>query len=263
MLSTGPVLPGRKRNLGASIAAGEIFAYVDSDAYPRRDWLANALLHLKEEGVGAVGGPALTPPAEDGFAQAQGTLLASFRIGGVSARYEESRIRDSDDIHSVNFVAWRKVVEKAGGWNEIYWPGEDTLTCLGIKKAGYRQLIAPDVVVYHHRRPTWGEYLKQIRNFGVHRGYFAKRFPETSRRLSYFLPSLFVVGLVAGPIISAVFPPLWWVLLVALLAYSVLIAAVVRQNLKNGLAVAIGLPLTHIVYGAGFMQGLLSRRLTQ
>ena len=130
VLSTGRVSPGRKRNLGASTAAGEIFAYIDSDAYPRRDWLANAVVHLKKEGVGAVGGPALTPPAENGFAQAQGALLASFRIGGVSARYEESRIQDIDDIHSVNFVAWRRVVDKAGGWNEHYWPGEDTLICL-------------------------------------------------------------------------------------------------------------------------------------
>src|SRR5207245_1476185 len=131
-----------------------------------------------------------------------------------------------------NFVAWRSVIDKAGGWNEHYWPGEDTLICLGIRKAGYRQLIAPDVVVYHHRRPTWGEYLRQIRNFGVHRGYFAKRFPETSRRLSYFLPSFFVAGLIAGPMISVAFPLFWWVFLVALLAYSLLLVAVVRQNLK-------------------------------
>ncbi len=263
VLSTGPVPPGRKRNVGASIAKGEVLAYIDSDAYPRKDWLANVIVHLKKEGVGAVGGPALTPPAENEFAQAQGVLLSSFRVGGFSARYKESTIQESDDIHSVNFVAWQRVIERVGGWNEHYWPGEDTLICLGIRKAGYRQLIAPDVVVFHHRRLTWSGYLRQIRNFGIHRGYFAKRFPETSRRLSYFLPSLFLVGVVAVPVLSVFFPFLWLVFLVALAVYFVMIGVILRQNLKNGLAIVVGLPLTHIAYGAGFIQGLFSRRLTQ
>jgi cellulose synthase/poly-beta-1,6-N-acetylglucosamine synthase-like glycosyltransferase len=261
VVATGPVSPGRKRNLGASIARGEVFAYIDSDAFPKRDWITNAVVHLRKVGVGAVGGPAVTPSSDSGFAQAQGAMLSSSRVGGLYSRYKESATRESDDIHSVNFVAWRRVIAAVGGWNELYWPGEDTLICLQIKKADYRQLMASDVIVYHHRRSTWTSYLKQIRNFGLHRGYFAKRFPETSRRLSYFLPSIWCVSVATLLFLSIVFSFLWWVVLAALATYFITIGAIALNNIKNRLTIFVGLPLTHLVYGTSFLQGLMSRRL--
>ena len=35
--ATGAVSPGRKRNIGAKNSTGEFLAFIDSDAYPRRD----------------------------------------------------------------------------------------------------------------------------------------------------------------------------------------------------------------------------------
>ena len=170
VVPTGSVLPGRKRNLGARVATGDVYAYIDSDAYPRGDWLANGVRHLQEASVGAVGGPAVTAPSDDGFCQAQGTVLSSFLMSGtLSARYREKSTTETDDIHSVNLLAWKNVVHEVGGWNEKYWPGEDTLFSLAIRKAGYKQLLASDVVVYHHRRKKIGQYLRQVSSFGTHR----------------------------------------------------------------------------------------------
>lgn len=264
VVPTGPVLPGRKRNIGASVATGEILAYIDDDAYPRLDWLSNAVRHLQGRGVGAVGGPAITPPEDGSLCQAQGYVLSSFlAVGTLSARYKESRIFETDDIHSVNLVAWKKVLQEVGGWNEKYWPGEDTLLCLGIRKAGYRQLLASDVVVYHHRRPMLRLYLRQISNYGLHRGYFSKRFPDNSRRASYFIPSIILLGLVVGPIIVLAVPSIWWVFLGALSLYAVLIAFAAVRSKHFGFIVFIMIPLTHLAYGVGFIRGLLAERLTR
>ena len=49
VLVTGPVSPGRNRNIGASVAKGEIFAYIDADAYPRSDWLIESRWLLAEK----------------------------------------------------------------------------------------------------------------------------------------------------------------------------------------------------------------------
>jgi cellulose synthase/poly-beta-1,6-N-acetylglucosamine synthase-like glycosyltransferase len=263
VLPTGAVTPGKKRNMGASVAEGEVFAYIDSDAYPRSDWLANAIRHLREENVGAVGGPSLTPKGDGELAMAQGVILSSFLVGrGRAARYGKAGVSESDDIPSVNFVAWRRVVESVGGWDEKYWPGEDTLMGLRIRRAGYRQIIASDVVVYHHRRATWRGYARQIWNYGVHRGYFAKRFPETSRRAGYFVPSLFLVGLVVVPLLSLAVGALWWLYLFAIAAYLLMVALVASMSgNKTGLMVFIGILLTHGVYGMAFMKGLASRGL--
>lgn len=262
VVPTGPVLPGRKRNIGLTVAKGDILAYIDADAYPRRDWLTNAVRHLQDDRVGAVGGPAVTAPTDSSLCQAQGLVLSSFMMGGsLSARYKESGVSEADDIHSVNFAAWKRVIEEVGGWNEKFWPGEDTLICLEIHKAGYRQLLASDVVVYHHRRPRLDQFLRQIGSFGVHRAFFAKLFPENSRRVGYFIPSLILLAIMLGPIISFVLPSIWSVYLGGLFLYLTLVSVAAIRSGRNRLAVFIMIPLTHLAYGAGFIRGLVARGL--
>jgi cellulose synthase/poly-beta-1,6-N-acetylglucosamine synthase-like glycosyltransferase len=264
VVPTGRLPPGKKRNIGAGVAKGEILAFIDADAYPRKDWLRNAVSYLQgDDKIAAVGGPGLTPPEDNEFEQAQGRILSSFLVGGISSRYKGSYPVETDDIHSVNFIAWKKAIEAAGGWNEQYWPGEDTLLCLRLKALGYKQLLAPDVIVYHHRRKSWKGYLEQIWNYGVHRGFFAKHFPANSRRVGYFIPSILVLGLVVGIPLSMIIPAIVDLVLTALLVYLLLILIVVLQNLKSAPIVLVGLPLTHSTYGIGFLKGLASRRLTR
>ncbi len=260
---TGPGFPGKKRNAGARVATGEILAFIDSDAYPREDWLRNGIRYLQQDKVGAVGGPGLTPPGDGELAQAQGEFLGSFLMGGLSARYAGKGATESDDIHSVNFIVWRHVVDEAGGWDEHYWPGEDTLICLAIKKLGYKQLMAPDVVVYHHRRSSWRGYLTQIGRYAIHRGFFAKRFPETSRRFGYFVPSMMVASLCILLFASVFFPQGVLISAGLLLTYLTLVVIVIsRSSFRKARIALIAIPLTHFVYGLGFMKGLASRRLS-
>lgn len=264
VVPTGPASPGRKRNIGARIARGVILAYTDSDAYPRGDWLQRSVSYLREQGVDAVGGPGLTPPEDGLFAQAQGAILASSMVsGGISSRYRSAEVVDADDIHSVNFVAWKKTIEESGGWNEQYWPGEDTLLCLALKKAGSKMLLAPDVVVYHHRRSTWSAYFDQIRSYGIHRGFFAKRFPENSMRPAYFLPSLMLVCLILGVSLSVLFPIFRLPIIAFVAVYFVLLLGVAAGNSSNFLRIISGIPLTHFAYGIGFIEGLVARSLTR
>jgi GT2 family glycosyltransferase len=218
----------------------------------------------EERNVGAVGGPGLTPPSDGPLAQAQGAILSSRIVsGGISSRYKSSHTFETDDIHSVNFVAWRKAIDAAGGWNEQFWPGEDTLLCLEMKKAGFKELLAPDVVVYHHRRSTWSGYFRQIRTYGVHRGYFAKRFPGNSLRPAYFLPSILIIALFCGVLISLFFPLFWIVMAAVIVAYILILVTVALGDASNFVLIFTGIPLTHLAYGIGFIQGLAIRRLTR
>jgi cellulose synthase/poly-beta-1,6-N-acetylglucosamine synthase-like glycosyltransferase len=261
---TGPVSPGVKRNVGVKNASGEFCAFIDNDAYPRSDWLSNALQYFEDGAVGGVGGPGLTPE-EDGLMQkAGGYVLSSFMVGNLSIRYKTERCFESDDIHSCNFIARKSVVEAAGGWNEKYWPGEDTLMCLAIKRLGKKLLEASDVVVYHHRRSLFKPHLKQVSRFGEHRGFFAKKFPENSMKLTYFFPSILVASLFAGIVLSIVFPLIAYIMLFGVSAYLILslIAAMLQvKDVKLMLSVWLGIIVTHIVYGSFFLSGLAKRDL--
>ena len=214
--------------------------------------------------MGAVGGPAVTSPSDNGLAQAEGYVLSSFMMGGaLSARYRQATTVESDDFHSVNLVAWKKVVQEVGGWDEKYWPGEDTLFGLAMKKAGFRQLLASDVLVYHHRRQRVVQYLSQIGSFGTHRGYFAKKFPETSRRVGYSVPTLLVLALLLGPEVAVFASWFWWVYLAGLATYFVSLIVAAGRSRGNRFMVFVLIPLTHLAYGLGFIRGLLAAGLSR
>ena len=264
VISTGPLTPGAKRNIGLSNSIGEICAFIDSDAYPSEDWLHNAKKYFRDPDVAAVGGPGLTP-VEDAFMQkAGGFVLSSFMVGNLSKRFKSKRAFESDDIHSCNLIVRRSVLFDVGGWNEKYWPGEDTLLSLNLNKLGKKVLMAPDVVVYHHRRPLFMGHLKQISRFGLHRGFFSKRFPGNSFKLVYFMPSMLILGIIIGGIILFLNEKLMndviWVPTLYLLSCLILSLSESR-DIRLFLPVWLGIVTTHFVYGVSFLVGLMKRDL--
>ena len=63
-----------------------------------------------------------------------------------------------------------------------------------------------------------GTYYIQVGGYGLHRGYFAKIFPETSALPLYFIPSLFLVGNIFLLLLGFGIPLVWtiWVTLIVI-----------------------------------------------
>lgn len=264
IVPTGPVTPGAKRNSGIANSHGEICAFIDSDAYPRKDWLRSVMKYFDDPQVAAVGGPGLTPEEDSFMQRASGHVLSSFMVGNISSRHKVEHSFESDDIHSCNFIARKTVLEEVGGWNEKYWPGEDTLICLAIKKAGKKLIEASDVVVHHHRRPLFVPHLKQVSRFGLHRGFFAKRFQGNSFKLTYFVPSLLVLSLFTGAFVSVINFFIMKVLLLAAAVYLILSLFAALREAKEAKLISpvwLGIITTHVVYGMSFLIGLMKRDL--
>ena len=193
LLDSGRVGPGDKRDMAAQVAIGEILAFLDDDAYPDNLWLENASFAFSE-GVKAIGGPSLTPPSNSFWQKVSGSMYEKKLLGGDPIRY--SRIKkaiDVDDWPSVNLFVKRDVFLNVGGFDCKFWPGEDTFLCLKLKELNIKIKYSPDVFVWHHRRPNLFSHLKQLSNYGLHRGYFARHFPATSFRFKYFLPTFLLV----------------------------------------------------------------------
>jgi GT2 family glycosyltransferase len=251
------------------MARGEILAFIDSDAFPSVSWLKNAVKYFESADVAAVGGPGITPESDSLMQKASGEILSSlFGGGGLSFRYAVKELRKSDDLPTVNLLVRKSVLEELGGFDSSYWPGEDTYFCLLVtRKLGGKILYAPDVVAFHHRRSLFIPHLKQVASYGLHRGYFAKRFPETSRRIAYFLPSILAVGLPIGLALALLNSIFRTIFLSALTLYVLasfltgLAAGLRRKSLRIWAAVFLGIIMTHICYGLSFIRGLCSRKL--
>jgi cellulose synthase/poly-beta-1,6-N-acetylglucosamine synthase-like glycosyltransferase len=266
VVPTGPVGPAEKRDIALLYCNGELIAFLDDDAYPRKDWLKNAVRHFADPDVGAVGGPAVTPPHDTLRQKASGLVYSSFLVSGsYSYRYLPKAKRLVDDYPSCNFFVRKSLMEKTGGFQTNFWPGEDTKLCLDItKKFGQKIVYDPEVLVYHHRRKLFKAHLKQIASYGLHRGYFVKRFPETSLRISYFLPSILVSGIVIGGMLSLLWPLMKSLYLGALAGYLVLAFIFsIYKDLRLIPLIFFGIIITHFAYGVYFLRGLLSGRLKE
>jgi len=269
VLPTGPVKPSDKRNIGVNAAKGEVVAFIDGDAYPDRDWLKNSIKYFDDPKVAAVGGPGLTPETDSTMQKASGEILSSFLgAGPLSFRHSAKLPRKCDDLPTVNLIVRKSTFQEMGGFNSAYWPGEDTKFCRDLVYGrGDEALYAPDVVVYHHRRLLYRPHLKQIAGYGLHRGYFSKKFPENSRRPLYFIPSLFILGIPSILLIGYLNESVRFLSLSPLLAYLLIvgIGAVMigfrRRNSNLVGPVFAGAIATHLWYGAYFLKGLLSKKI--
>ncbi|MCX6116427.1 MAG: glycosyl transferase, partial [Proteobacteria bacterium] len=196
IVASGKVSPAVKRDLGAKISKYENLAFLDDDAYPRIDWLDEADKAFALSGAEAIGGPGITPLDSSLSELASGLFFETY-IGGGGMDYRYRSVGRNffvDDFPTVNLIVKKAAFDSIGGFDNNYWPGEDTKFCLDFVNAGFKIWYCSDVVVYHHRRTLFRPHLKQVGNYGKHRGYFAKKFPQTSARLTYFAPSIFLVG---------------------------------------------------------------------
>ena len=122
------------------------------------------------------------------------------------------------------------------------------------------------VEVCHHRRHLFKGHFRQLTQYALHRGYFVKKFPETSRKLSYFLPTIFLFGVLLGPLTFFIKPlaPLGVVYAATLAFYFVLsfFCALINHP-KLTIFTVLGVFLSHLAYGWYFLVGLLSSKLSK
>jgi GT2 family glycosyltransferase len=265
---SGRVGPAAKRDMGAARACGEILVFLDDDSYPAEDLLVVAERYFADQTIVALGGPAITPP-DDGFWQrVSGAVFLSKFSGGAPERYVPiGKARPVQDWPSVNLMVQKSDFLAIGGFDSPYWPGEDTKLCLDlIKMTGKAIMYVPEMRVWHHRRAGLGAHLRQVGGYGLHRGYFAKRYPETSRRLPYFIPTCFLVFFVSNALIPFLNTPLLIAVYAIWVCYVAVMYAVWRDIRKYETMAVTGVAmiyvmLTHLCYGGRFAQGLLTTNL--
>ncbi len=256
--------PAEKRDIAIAKARGEICAFIDDDAYPRPDWLSRAMLIMNKYKVSAVCGPGVTPPEDDYWRQMTGIVYSSFFCGGhAQYRFVQQSARYVYDYPAYNLLVRTKALKSVGGYGNHFYGGEDTFLCLKLIRLGHQIRYDPSIVVFHHRRPLYISYLKQIANIGLHRGYFARVFKKTSAYPGYFLPSVLFLGL-SALIITSFFIEMSRITLAILFPTMLLLAmisVIKKTSILNSFIVAWGIIFTHVAYGASFIRGYLTSKL--
>src|SRR6266496_4087156 len=143
------------RNTGATAAKGEVLAYTDSDCMADVDWLYYLISTLVSGDYAGVGGPNITPPAQNWV---QACVAAA--PGGPSHVLLTDTI--AEHIPGCNMAFYRWAFETAGGFDpEYHKAGDDVDFCWRIQQAGWVIAFSPTAIVWHYRRFTLRAFLKQ------------------------------------------------------------------------------------------------------
>lgn len=261
-LFSGIKSPGEKRNLGINESNGDYVCFLDDDAYPDTDWLEVAAKNLIDTDLVGVCGPSITPPESSFLEKVSGSIYESFLVSGPTIfRHLPDKKRFVKDYPSVNMIVSKKALEEIGGFDINFWPGEDTKLCLEIYKKHNKELLyIPELVVFHFRREIFHPHINQLSRYAFHRGYFSRVLPETSKKLSYMIPSIFLLYLIFLPFI--LFLQLFF-LLTPLLIYLTLLAFEMfrvynkTSSIAHTILFGIGVFLSHVFYGFNYLKGLV------
>jgi glycosyltransferase involved in cell wall biosynthesis len=171
------------RNRGVAESSGEIIAYLDDDAYPNADWLANLLTGFQDGGVMAVGGRTVAPLADAesrelcALIQGPGSVMERIVVDKNHPQWFEMTAFGGLGMTG-NMGFRRAAFELLNGFDQrLGLPdaaGEEQFAVFNLVDRGFKAAYVPDAVVTHPTSCTVE---------GLRRRYFA----ACSYAISYIL----------------------------------------------------------------------------
>ena len=148
------------RNVGAHAAKGDVIVYTDSDCMADPDWLYYLIGTLLSGEYAGVGGPNVSPPAEN-WVQA----CVSAAPGGPSHVLLTDVV--AEHIPGCNMAFHRRAFDLVGGFDPEYRKaGDDVDFCWRLQQAGGVIAFSPAAIVWHYRRFSLQAFKKQQEGYG-------------------------------------------------------------------------------------------------
>tara|TARA_B110000971_G_scaffold201628_1_gene220650 strand:+ start:94 stop:1095 length:1002 start_codon:yes stop_codon:yes gene_type:complete len=165
----GKINMSLKRNIAAKKYKSEFIAFIDSDAYPDKNWLKNALNILKKKNPDIVGGPNIPFPKPSLSEKICHFSKRSYFVTGYqNFRKYKAKARYCDWLESCNFILKRSFFLKHKGMNSKLYTGEDKefFERVKNKNKNFKVFYSPNVFVYHKERKYIGFLLQRL-TFGI------------------------------------------------------------------------------------------------
>ena len=179
--------PGAARNHGLEKSRGDIILFIDSDCEAHPKWIEVIMKTFKLKNFDAFGGP---DGAKDDFTVLQKaidfSMTSFFTTGGMRGHSKNMIAKFYPRTHNMGIT--RGVYQNIGGFGNLRH-GQDIEYSNRIYKSGAKVLFIKDALVYHRRRTSLKQFMKQVFNWGVARVNLGK-IDSSMLEPVHFLPSL-------------------------------------------------------------------------
>ena len=250
--------PGHSRNYGMERAKGRYFIILDSDCILPPKYLEAVISKLDSHYVDGFGGP---DAAKDTFTEFQKAINFSMTSYMTTGGIRGGKIPiENYEPRSFNMGISKEAFQATGGFGRIH-PGEDPDLSIRLKEMGYRLHFIPEAFVFHKRRITLESFYTQVNKFGQARPILNKWHPQ-SKRLTYWFPAVFSLGLMLSSVLS-ILGFHWFLVLYGLYFLAAMIGAFrTTNNIIVAFLVLPAIVIQFFGYGFGFLKATLKLGLS-
>lgn len=241
---------GLSRNFGMKNASGNYFIILDSDVILPPTYLQAVDSALQQNYTDAFGGPDDAHKSFSALQKAINFSMTSFlTTGGLrGGKHQLSKYQ----ARSYNMGLSKKAFQKTGGYSDRKI-GEDIALSQRLWQEGFDSQYIDEAVVYHKRRSTMAAFFKQVYRFGKERPKLNREFPG-SAKLTYWFPSLFIIGLLFSVVL--LFLPCWLPFILYKIYFIIIfiLSGFKYRSLWVGILAAISTLIQFVGYGMGFLR---------
>lgn len=246
-------------NIGIDNARGNYIVRMDAHAEYEKNYIEKCIYYLETADADNVGGIAITKGS--GFVGSANADILSSKFGVGNSGFRTGA--ESGYVDTVPFGAFRKeLFEKIGKFNVNLPRSEDNDLNSRIRAAGGKVYLAADIKFTYFCRDTVSGILGQAIKNGNALFLTLRKNPE-AMSFRHYIPFLFVLSLIALPLLSLI-NPLFLYLLGIEAAFYILLDSYFSfcfvLDLKS-LYKFFMFPVFHISYGIGSLLGLVGLKL--
>ena len=253
------------RNICIEHATGEMLMNYSGHVIAEKNLLKELAvrLHSLPAEVASVGCSNLSPGKQNFVGEVSGAAFLSFMGGrnffSQNAVFPEERYTDH-----LSFSCYRKeAVEKVGGFDPVFWCGQDYELDIRLRKAGYKILYTPKTKVYHFKRDSVRSLWRQMYRYGIARAKMVKKHPDTLRFFHLLGPGFICGGVLFVLLTLFGLLPVWVIpcLVLAYVLMSMVSTLQVTRKISVVVSSVLFYLLIHVGYGAGFLRGTVYSKL--
>ena len=252
---------GKKRNIAVDASKSKYLAFIDSDAYPAKNWIESTFKLINKKEIKIIAGPHIDPLKQNNSQRLIGAIKKSFLITMMPQLQKNTAEKKQfvSFLPSVNWITSKKFYNSMNQMDDKMLRNEDWDFVYRMKKKKARLLYSPKTLVYHENN-TLIHFIKKRFNYGFYMWPILTKL--NLNNYYFFLPLFFAIFLMSFPLIFIFdyYSLLYSIILIIYFLVTILEAIKLRLGNKseNFLSILFLLIVANVSPGFGIFLGFFN-----